>query len=94
MSFSTLRLATTASVLALIMAANAVAPAFARDAAPAPAAEAPAAEAPAPVSPDAVVATVGGETITEADLSFAAEDLTQNSARCRPTSAVRSCCAY
>ncbi len=27
------------------------------------------------VSPDAVVATVGGETITEADLMFAAEDL-------------------
>lgn len=79
MSFSTLRLATTASVLALIMAANAVAPAYAQDAAPAPApaAEAPAAEAPAPVSPDTVVATVGGETITEADLSFAAEDLTQ-----------------
>ncbi len=77
MSFSTLRLATTASVLALLMAANAVAPAFAQDAAPAPATEAPAAEAPAPVSPDAVVATVGGETITEADLSFAAEDLTQ-----------------
>jgi peptidyl-prolyl cis-trans isomerase C len=77
MSFSTLRLATTASVLALIMAANAVAPAFAQDAAPAPAAEAPAAAAPAPVAPDAVVATVGGETITEADLSFAAEDLTQ-----------------
>lgn len=79
MSFSTLRLATTASVLALIMAANAVAPAYSQDAAPAPApaAEAPAAEAPAPVSPDAVVATVGGETITEADLGFAAEDLTQ-----------------
>lgn len=79
MSFSTLRLATTASVLALIMAANAVAPAYAQDAAPAPApaAEAPAAEAPAPVSPDTVVATVGGETITEADLGFAAEDLTQ-----------------
>ena len=79
MSFSTLRLATTASVLALIMAANAVAPTFAQDAAPAPApaAEAPAAEAPAPVSPDTVVATVGGETITEADLGFAAEDLTQ-----------------
>ncbi|HWU18717.1 MAG TPA: peptidylprolyl isomerase [Devosia sp.] len=79
MSFSTLRLATTASVLALIMAANAVAPTFAQDAAPAPApaAEAPAAEAPAPVSPDTVIATVGGETITEADLGFAAEDLTQ-----------------
>ena len=73
MKFSTLRLAT-ASVLALMLAAPALAPAFAQDAAPA--AEAPAAEAPAPVSPEAVVATVGGEDITEADLSFAAEDLT------------------
>jgi peptidyl-prolyl cis-trans isomerase C len=34
-------------------------------------------EAPQGVSPDAVVATVGGETITEADISFAAEDLQQ-----------------
>ena len=74
MKTSSLRLAT-ASVLALMLAAPALAPAFAQDAAPA--AEAPAAEAPAPVSPDAVVATVGGQTITEADLSFAAEDLTQ-----------------
>lgn len=74
MKTSYLRLAT-ASVLALMLAAPALAPAFAQDAAPA--AEAPAAEAPAPVSPDAVVATVGGQTITEADLSFAAEDLTQ-----------------
>ena len=74
MKFSTLRLAT-ASVLALMLAAPALAPAFAQDAAPA--AEAPAAEAPAPVSPETVVATVGGEDITEADLSFAAEDLTQ-----------------
>ena len=73
MKFSTLRLAT-ASVLALMLAAPALAPAFAQDAAPA--AEAPAAEAPAPVSPETVVATVGGEDITEADLSFAAEDLT------------------
>ena len=71
MMFSTLRLARTASVLAMIMAANAMAPVFAQDAAPA--VEAPAAAA---VSPETVVATVGGETITEADLSFAAEDLT------------------
>lgn len=35
------------------------------------------AAAPAPVSPDTVVATVGGDTITEADLAFAAEDLQQ-----------------
>ena len=64
----------TASVLALMLAAPALTPAWAQDAAPA--AEAPAAEAPA-VTPDTVVATVGGEPITEADLSFAAEDLTQ-----------------
>ena len=72
MTFSPSRLARTASVLALMLAAGLAAPAFAQDAAPA----APAAEAPA-VSPDAIVATVGGEPITEADLSFAAEDLTQ-----------------
>ena len=78
MSLSTLRLATTASVMALIMAANAIAPAVAQDAAPA--AEAPAATAPA-VSPETVVATVGGEPVTEADLSFAAEDLTQELAQ-------------
>ena len=75
MTFSPSRLARTASVLALMLAAGALAPVFAQDAAPA--AEAPAAEAAAPVSPDTVVATVGGEPITEADLSFAAEDLTQ-----------------
>jgi len=72
---TSLRLART-SVLALILTAGALSPALAQDAAPA--AETPAAEAPAePVSPDTVVATVGGEPITEADLSFAAEDLTQ-----------------
>ncbi|MBD8067040.1 peptidylprolyl isomerase [Devosia sp. PTR5] len=57
------------------------APATAPDASAAPAAPdaaaAPAA-APAPVSPDTVVATVGGQDITEADLSFAAEDMAQD----------------
>lgn len=48
-------------------------PALAQDAA-APAA--PAAAAPA-ATPDTVVATVGDQTITEADLAFAAEDLQQ-----------------
>lgn len=33
--------------------------------------------APQPIGPDTVVATVGGETITEADLAFTAEDLGQ-----------------
>ncbi|MDB5472899.1 MAG: peptidylprolyl isomerase [Devosia sp.] len=77
MTFFPLRLARGASVLALMMAATAVAPAWAQDAAPAAApVEAPAAEAPA-ITPETVVATVAGEPITEADLSFAAEDLTQ-----------------
>ena len=40
-------------------------------------AAAPAAPAAAPANPDAVVAKVGDETITEADLEFAAEDLGQ-----------------
>lgn len=77
---TSLRFART-SVLALILAAGALSPAVAQDAAPA--AEAPAAETPA-VSPDTVVATVGGEPITEADLSFAAEDLTQELSQMPP----------
>jgi peptidyl-prolyl cis-trans isomerase C len=80
MTFSPSRLARAASVLALMLAAAALAPALAQDAAPA----APAAEAPAAVSPDTVVATVGGEPITEADLSFAAEDLTQELSQMPP----------
>ena len=85
MTFSPLRLARTASVLALIVAATAVAPSFAQDAAPAPAPAAPAAAAPAePVNPDAVVATVAGQPITEAELSFAAEDLTQELSQMPP----------
>ncbi len=47
--------------------------------------ETPAGEASAPaVSPDTVVATVGGETITEADIAFAAEDLQQELAQMPP----------
>jgi peptidyl-prolyl cis-trans isomerase C len=44
----------------------------------APATEAPAAEAPASPTPDTVVATMGDQTITEADIAFAAEDLQEN----------------
>lgn len=85
-NFFPLRLARSASVLALMMAATAVAPAFAQDAAPAaeaPATEAAAETAPA-VTPETVVATVGGQPITEADLSFAAEDLTQELSQMPP----------
>lgn len=44
---------------------------------------APAEAAPAP-APDTVVATVGGETITEADIAFAAEDLQQELSQMPP----------
>jgi peptidyl-prolyl cis-trans isomerase C len=46
-------------------------------ASPAAAQDAPAAAAPAEVTPQTVVATVGGETITEADVAFAAEEMQQ-----------------
>ncbi|SFZ85783.1 peptidyl-prolyl cis-trans isomerase C [Devosia enhydra] len=55
--------------------ANATAPAETAPAAPA---------APAEIDPNAVVATVGDETITEADLAFAAEDLGEDIAGVPP----------
>lgn len=83
MSHTTKRLTGALSVLALSLASYAVAaPVFAQDAAPA-ATEAPAAEAPA-VTPESVVATVGGQPITEADLAFAAEDLSQELSQMAP----------
>ena len=57
----------------LLGTALTLAPAAAQDAAPA----APAVETAPAVTPETVVATVGGEAITEADISFAAEDLSQ-----------------
>lgn len=51
---------------------------------PATAQDVPATEAPAAATPDTVVATVGGETITEADLAFAAEDLQQELSQMPP----------
>jgi peptidyl-prolyl cis-trans isomerase C len=61
------------TILGAALAAAVAVPALAQDAA-APATEAaPAAQ----VTPETVVATVGGEAITEADISFAAEDLQQ-----------------
>ncbi len=59
-----------AALLAAAMLALVPASAFAQDAT-------------AP-SPDAVVATVGGEPITEADIAFAAEDLSQELSRMPP----------
>ncbi len=71
-----LRLVRTISLAALLVSAPAVA-SFAQDAA------APAADA-AAVTPETVIATIGDETITEADLSFAAEDLRQDLAQMPP----------
>ncbi|MGV8855737.1 MAG: peptidylprolyl isomerase [Devosia sp.] len=75
MMFSPLRLVRTASLVATIMAATALTAAFAQDAAPA--ATAALGAAAAPIAPDTVLATVAGSPITGADLSFAAEDLSQ-----------------
>ena len=69
-----LRLARLTISALLLGTALSAAPVWAQDAA-APAA--PAAEAAPAVTPETVVATVGGEAITEADISFAAEDLAQ-----------------
>ena len=87
---SSKRLVQTVSVLALVLAGAAMTPVLAQDAAPAPATEAPAADAPAAAAPVApkpedVVATVGDDTITEADLSFASEDLAQELSQMPPT---------
>ncbi len=46
--------------------------------------EAPAAEAPAAPTPETVVATLGDQTITEADIAFASEDLQENLAQIPP----------
>ena len=83
MSKTTMRLLRAASLAALVAALPAIGT-IAQDAAPAT--EAPAAEAPAAaeVDPDAVVATVGGQAITEADLTFAAEDMAQDLAQMPP----------
>ncbi|MDB5531468.1 MAG: Peptidylprolyl isomerase [Devosia sp.] len=88
MSNTSKRLVQTVSMLALVLASVAIAPVMAQDAAPAaPAAtDAPAAPAAAPVAPkpEDVVATVGDDTITEADLSFASEDLAQELSQMPP----------
>jgi len=68
------RLARLAISALLVGTALVAAPVYAQDAT-APAV--PATEAAPEVTPETVVATVGGEPITEADISFAAEDLAQ-----------------
>ncbi len=75
---------TSKSFAAILLVSTALAwgaPALAQDATT-PATEAPAAEAaPAAPTPDTVVATVGAETITEADLAFAAEEFQEQMAQ-------------
>ncbi len=68
--------------LAALLAAAPLSTAFAQEAA-APA-ETPAATETAAPSPDTVIATVGDEPITEADMSFAAEDMAQDLAQMPP----------
>ncbi len=81
---------TRALSLAALLAAMPAAATLAQDTTPppadaaAPAADAPAEEAPAEIDPNAVVATVGGQEITEADLSFAAEDMAQDLSQMPP----------
>jgi len=82
MPYATLRLVRTLT-LAALLATMPAASGFAQDAAPDAAAPDAAAEA-APVTPETVVATVGGHDITEADLSFAAEDMAQDLAQMPP----------
>lgn len=67
-----MRLLRTVSLAAVLVAAPTFG-SFAQDAA-----------APADVTPETVIATVGGEPITEGDLSFAAEDLAQDLAQMPP----------
>ncbi len=67
--------------LAFGLSALTLSPLMAQEAAPAPAAAAPAA---APVDPNAVVATVNGEKLTEADLGLAEGELSQQFAQMPP----------
>jgi peptidyl-prolyl cis-trans isomerase C len=64
------------------LAALSLSPAVAEDAAPA--ATAPAAPAAAPVDPAAIVATVNGKPVTEADLTLAEGELSQQFAQLPP----------
>jgi peptidyl-prolyl cis-trans isomerase C len=79
---STALLATILAVASPVLAQDATTPAA--PTAPAPAAPAPAPAAPAEPDPNTVIATVGGEAITEAELGFAAEDLTDQLANVPP----------
>lgn len=77
MSFSYRRVSLASLGMAVSLSALAMAPLAAQEQTPA----APAAEAAAPVDPKAVVATVDGQTITEADLELAQSELAQQFAQ-------------
>lgn len=79
---ASLRLVRNLGIAALVTTAS-LSAAFAQDATATPADPAAPAAA-AAVNPDTVVATVGDESITEADMSFAAEDMAQDLAQMPP----------
>lgn len=70
--------------LALGLSALSLSPVMAQEAAPAAADAAAAAPAAAPVDPNAVIATVNGEKLTEADLGLAEGELSQQFAQLPP----------
>lgn len=80
MSFSSRRVSLAGIGFAVGLSALALAPLAAQEAVPA----APAAEAAKPVDPNAVVATINGTAITEADLSLAEAELSQQFAQLPP----------
>jgi peptidyl-prolyl cis-trans isomerase C len=77
MSFSSRRVSFAGIGIAVGLSALALAPLAAQEAAPAK----PAAEAAKPVDPNAVVATINGQAITEADLQLAESELSQQFAQ-------------
>ncbi len=84
MSFSSRRVSFAAIGMAVGLSALAPAPLAAQETAPAAPAEAAPAEAAKPVDPNAVVATINGEAITEADLTLAEGELSQQFAQLPP----------
>ncbi len=78
------------ALLALTMGALPIAANAQDSSSSAPAADASAAPAPAPIDPKAVVATVGGQNITEADLGFEADKLGQQQLQQIPQESLRA----
>jgi peptidyl-prolyl cis-trans isomerase C len=84
MSLSFRRASLASLGLAFGLSALCLSPLMAQETAPAPAQPDAAAPAAAPVDPNAVVATVNGEKLTEADLQLAEGELSQQFAQLPP----------